>query len=406
MSQFLSISLNAGIYNPIAPLLAAVLALVCFVPLSYCISKTEAGRFQSIDGLRGYLALAVFVHHASVWYVYGRTGQWRAPSSPLFSQLGEGAVALFFMISAFLFFRQVKESDSVNWTRLYVGRFLRMFPLYAVALVVLVALVLYSSGFRAHESPVALLAQIARWLSFTILGAPDINGFVGTRYIMAGVVWSLPYEWAWYATLPLIGLLVRKRPPVGLLALSVAAIAFAFLKLDPLLLLPFVGGVAAYYVCGFEPVARMLRGRLATLVALSCAVASVLFFDSARHPFAVMLWTVFFSIVACGNSFFGLLSNRFSLAMGEVSYGIYLFHGFFLFLAFELIGKAAYAALTPAGHWLVCLALLPLLLATCTLIYRLIELPAMRSRSNVIQLLQSIKGRPRAALKEQRVDTI
>lgn len=406
MSHIFAINLDPGIYTPMAPLLAAVLALVCFVPLSYCIPRAEVGRFQSIDGLRGFLALAVFVHHASVWYFYARTGQWRAPSSPLFAQLGEGAVALFFMISAFLFFRQVKESDSVNWARLYIGRFLRMFPLYAVALVVLFTLVLYSSGFRFLESPAGILVQVARWLSFTILGAPDINGVVGTRYIMAGVVWSLPYEWVWYAALPLIGLLVRKRPPIGLLVLSLAAIAFAFLKLDPLLLLPFVGGVAAYYVCQCEPVARMLRGRIATLMALSCAVMSVLFFESARHPAAVILWTIFFSTLACGNSFFGILTNRFSVAMGEVSYGIYLFHGFFLFLAFEYIGEAAYVALTPAGHWLVSLALIPLLLAICTLMYRIIELPAMRSRSEVMQLLQSIKGRPLAMLRKQGAENI
>ncbi len=387
-------SLTAGgVYLPVFPLIAALVAFVAFVPLSRFVPQPASGsRFLAIDGLRGYLALAVLVHHSSIWYVYARTGKWSAPPSALYAQLGEAAVAMFFMISSFLFYRMVIDSAGVDWLRLYVGRFLRMFPLFLVSFVVLLALIFYSSGFLLVEAPVALGMKVIQWLSFTVLGAPDINGVVGTRYIMAGVVWSLPYEWVWYGALPLIAMLVGSRPSKRILLISALALLYAVLRLELLLLLPFAGGIIGLHACRSPRISAALRQNWATLLAIACAVSSVVFFESARHPAAFILWTFVFSSIACGNDFFGVLSNKVSVAMGEVSYGIYLFHGFYLFGAFELLGRSAYTALSPTQHWLVTFCVIPVLLVTCVVAYRVVELPAMLSRSRVMETLGHARG--------------
>ncbi|MEN4936589.1 acyltransferase [Stenotrophomonas sp. TWI1151] len=387
-------SLTAGgVYLPVFAFIAGLVAFVAFVPLSRFVPQPVSGsRFLAIDGLRGYLALAVLVHHSSIWYVYARTGKWSAPPSALYAQLGEAAVAMFFMISSFLFYRMVIDSAGVDWLRLYVGRFLRMFPLFLVSFFVLLALIFYSSGFLLVEAPVALGMKVIQWLSFTVLGAPDINGVVGTRYIMAGVVWSLPYEWVWYGALPLIAMLVGSRPSKRILLISALALLYAALRLELLLLLPFAGGIVGLHACRSPRISAALRQSWATLLAIACAVSSVVFFESARHPAAVILWTFVFSSIACGNDFFGVLSNKVSVAMGEVSYGIYLFHGFYLFGAFELLGRSAYTALSPTQHWLVTFCLIPVLLITCVVAYRVVELPAMLSRSRVMEALGHARG--------------
>lgn len=64
--------------------------------------KTQ-GRLDSIDGLRGYLAFFVFIHHAYVWYFYLHYGAWSRPLSNFYNQLGKGSVAVFFMITGFCF---------------------------------------------------------------------------------------------------------------------------------------------------------------------------------------------------------------------------------------------------------------------------------------------------------------
>ena len=32
--------------------------------------ETTSGRYETIDGLRGFLALGVFIHHAYIWYFF------------------------------------------------------------------------------------------------------------------------------------------------------------------------------------------------------------------------------------------------------------------------------------------------------------------------------------------------
>lgn len=83
-------SLTAGgVYLPVFAFIAGLVAFVAFVPLSRFVPQPVSGsRFLAIDGLRGYLALAVLVHHSSIWYVYARTGKWSAPPSALYAQLG------------------------------------------------------------------------------------------------------------------------------------------------------------------------------------------------------------------------------------------------------------------------------------------------------------------------------
>ncbi|RTQ91259.1 MULTISPECIES: acyltransferase family protein [Stenotrophomonas] len=378
------------LYSPFVPAGIALLAMVCALPLGKFVPLPDSkGRATSIDGLRGLLALSVFVHHSSIWYVYARSGEWKSPASALYAQLGEAAVALFFMISAFLFYRQI-AGGVTDWTRLYVGRVLRMFPLYAICVVVVLLLVLIESDFHLVDPLVQFGVGVIQWFSFTVLGAPDINGVVGTRYIMAGVVWTLPYEWVWYAVLPLLAYFLRQRVQHGLLLLSALGLAYAAVRLSLVLMLPFVGGVAAYYATTRMAIASFLRGRWGSILAISCMILSVICFDSARHPAAVALWSVFFAAIACGNSLFGLLTLRVSAVLGELSYGIYLLHGFVLFLAYKGLGAVAFADLSPASHWALTTALLLPLLIACLVSYRCIELPSMRSRRSVLEKLQVV----------------
>ena len=41
--------------------------------------EDRANRFHAIDGLRGFLALGVFFHHAVISYFYYATGRWELP---------------------------------------------------------------------------------------------------------------------------------------------------------------------------------------------------------------------------------------------------------------------------------------------------------------------------------------
>ena len=88
-------------------------------------------RFAGIDGLRGYLAFGVFVHHSIITWIFLQTGVIDLPPSNFYSQLGQGSVALFFMITGFLFWdRLLTHGRQHDWLAFAVSRLFRLYPLY------------------------------------------------------------------------------------------------------------------------------------------------------------------------------------------------------------------------------------------------------------------------------------
>lgn len=55
----------------------------------------QTNRASTIDGLRGFLALAVFFHHATIYHRFLTDGVWAVPPSAFYTELGQAAVVVF-----------------------------------------------------------------------------------------------------------------------------------------------------------------------------------------------------------------------------------------------------------------------------------------------------------------------
>ncbi len=124
-----------------------------------------------------------------------------APSRfhPVWGQLG---VALFFMITGYLFRSQMlRTAGQPNWLRLYVGRVFRIGPLYLLTVMVMLAIVFSRTGLQLKVPPLQLTREVGGWL---LLGSankmPDVNGYVAW-HALSGVTWSLRPEWLFYFSL-------------------------------------------------------------------------------------------------------------------------------------------------------------------------------------------------------------
>lgn len=205
--------------DPVSLVPAAIALVVALASCSVLIKvfgfTVEPAHVSSIDGLRGYLAFFVFLHHGATWFYYARTGRWDVLPSRVYNSFGEASVLVFFMITGFLFYAKIlaARTRGIDWTRLYVSRVLRLAPAYLVALTLLLAIVAIVSRGKLQESPVAVAGEVARWLAFTIPGYPDINRVKDTWVIIAGVTWSLRYEWLFYLLLPALAIATRVRTP-------------------------------------------------------------------------------------------------------------------------------------------------------------------------------------------------
>jgi peptidoglycan/LPS O-acetylase OafA/YrhL len=355
----------------------------------------SAHRFVAIDGLRGHLATFVFLHHAVVWFQYARTGTWSAPSETVFVQLGQCAVAMFFMITGFLFASKLLDARGIglDWTKLYVSRVMRLVPLYFVAMALLVAVVGAISGWRLHEPLDELLGGVLSWLAFTVYTAPDLNGVEHTAIIVAGVTWTLAYEWLFYLALPLMapGFGVRVPNLLFLASLSIIALVVLTTPPSPLTCAYFAPGIAAAVVAKSVALRRFAATRWASLLVVAFLAAAYTRFTTAEAAGCFALLSAAFILVAAGCSVFGFLATRASRCLGELSYGIYLLHGIVLYTFMRfVVGFDRAASFDWMGYW-VAMALVAVALACLTtLTFKWIEYPAMRRAAPMIDRLRGV----------------
>lgn len=341
----------------------------------------EQGKYLAIDGLRGYLAFGVFLHHSMIWFFYLRTNQWAVPPSNLYTHFGQTGVAFFFMITGFLFFSKILDGKNkdIDWLRLYVSRFLRLTPLYAVAIGALFLIVFLLSGAKLHEPVSVVTSELLRWIAFTVLGDPDINGIERTSLIVAGVTWSLPYEWYFYLLLPLFALINRVNVRQGYVVVSAVILIFVFKKHTYIYhWLSFAGGVLAAYLVRIDYLRILLRKAVFSMVTILLIWATVAYFPSTYGWAPIAMLSIAFVVIAAGNGVFGLFTNQVSRALGELAYSIYLLHGIILFLLFRFfIGFERSKLLQPIDYWFTIVAISPVLVFVSYFSYKKIEHPAL-----------------------------
>lgn len=359
--------------------------------------RGRTNRFENLDGLRGLLALFVFIHHASIWYMYVRTGSWESPPSTLLTHFGHSSVAGFFMITGFLFFSKLLRARTrdIDWVRLYVGRILRLVPLYFTVIALLFLVVALMTGEYWTQSPAQSLHALLHWLTFTIWSSPDINSVPGTKLILSGVTWSLAYEWLFYLALPMVALTLGMRLPGWVLVLGIGGLALSLDWRPGLIhLAEFATGFVAALAVRWLPLRRLAGRPSASVLVLACLVLTTL------QPPEAQEWTIWatlslaFILIAGGSTVFGVLSHPSTRALGELTYGIYLLHGLALFVMMRFVlGYQTAATLPAGGYWALVTLTSVVLIVLSHLANRYIEMPSMRLTSRATQWLRDVPGR-------------
>jgi peptidoglycan/LPS O-acetylase OafA/YrhL len=379
--------------SPIPVLLAVFLALSTVFLLKNTLGITvKAGRFASIDGLRGYLAFLVFLHHSSVWYFFIQSGSWARPDSGLYDYFGMGSVKIFFMVTGFLFFGKILDSrnSGVDWLRLYVSRFLRIAPLYLVAVAAVFAIVAYQTWGQLNQTPGALALNALEWLSLGAFEAPELNGVPAGR-IVAHVLWTLRYEWFFYLLLPIIALTAGVKSAAKYVLIALLGIVYFYLSgMVVNTLIPFVTGILAAVLTRNARVQRLAGSQLASAAIILTLVVAVLKFPNPMGPAPIILLSIAFVLIAAGNTMYGVFTSKLSCILGEISFSIYLLHGIFLYVMFNLlIGTERAKLLSPVEYWLVIAGITPVLILTCYFTYTRVEHPGLMLTTRWTNFLRS-----------------
>jgi peptidoglycan/LPS O-acetylase OafA/YrhL len=367
-----------------SPAFALALTLLAFISIRITFKFESKNpppmRFATINGLRGYLAFFVMLHHASIWYFFCRTGSWALPESRLYAHLGQASVFLFFMITSFLFYDKLLNSRgrAFDWGAFFIGRLFRIAPLYLVVVMFVFLIVGFLSNWRIIENAQEVSKAVGQWLLFTIPTAAPINGIAESNIIVAGVTWSLRYEWIFYLALPLISLIPGQRPGFLMLAVSIASlIGGAMIGLNPKYALVFVGGIIAACLVRDARFVRFCQQKIASVLVLIC-LAVVLQFPNSHQIVPCVVLIFAFCVIAGGADMFGLFLLPTSHRFGELAYGIYLIHGIVLFTAVSfLVGRDATARMSAPIYWTFVAFLALATLSIAGLAYHFVEKPGI-----------------------------
>ncbi len=339
-------------------------------------------KYPEIDGLRGYLAFSVFLHHSYIWSHFLKSDSWEDPNSHLFNHFGQTSVVLFFIITAFLFMTKLIETKNhyFDWKKYIVSRFFRMFPLYLTSILVVFFIVGFYTNFTVKTSLFEVSKNALSWLFFTINGTTDINNFDKTFIINAGVTWTLPYEWMFYFLLPFIALFLKiKVSKKIMLFFGIGFLSFAIINQASIRhFLPFIGGIVVSLFIKRNNLKIDFTKNSFTFLAITLLIISVVFFESGRKPVPVLISSIVFLFIASGNSFFGLFSNTLSRKFGQITYSLYLIHGIILFVIFYgIIGLENAKKLTQIEYWtIITFSVFPIIV-TSQITYLYIEKPFM-----------------------------
>ncbi len=358
--------------------------------------KTQPVRFESIDGLRGYLAFFVVLHHACIYYYYLPSDGWSLPQQHLYSHFGQTSVSLFFMITGFLFFNKLIEAreKGMDWLYYMVSRFLRLYPLFLCAFAVMLFLVYMMSGFHRLDKFGDLFLQISNWLLFGVINTPDINGYNKTGDIIS-VLWSIRYEWLFYFSLPVIGFVfLKKRPNIFFVLISMIVFYFIFISGDIKShhFLSFASGLLAAVGLKINKLNQLATHWLGSIMVLLCLVCTVVFYHNAEESYIPwVLTTIAFILIANGNSIFGLLVTKASKHFGQISYSVYLLHTMLFFIAFRvLIGFEIAATYSLYQYWSVIFGVCTVLIPLCYVTYYKIELPSYKASKRVALKIKAL----------------
>lgn len=324
-----------------------------------------------IEGLRAFAVLSVILFHVDLKAFSG----------------GYVGVDIFFVISGFLITRNILadiDSGLFTFSRFYLRRFRRLFPALAATLLLTLTtgFILFAPDDMAllGQSALYSVASLANFLFWSQAGYFDASATVKPLLH----IWSLSVEEQFYfiwPTLIVCAYRLRKLRPLAVAVIVIGAVSYIVAEM----VRPWDSG-AVFYLMPFRmfelctgaalaaiPMSRHpLWAQISMIVGLSLLTYSVMYFDSATslRPLWALVPCIGVALViyagdAPWSSF--LLSHRLSVAIGTISYSLYLVH--WPIVVFYRYGQSA--ALGFAEQVL----LVGLCFITAIAMYRLVERP-------------------------------
>ncbi len=354
--------------------------------------------FSCLHGLRFLCIAAVLWHHGSSLVGVSLEGY------PRFVRSGFLGVDMFFVLSGFLITTLLLREEEKNGTflihRFYFRRILRIIPVYYF---VVISVSVYYILIKEETSYIPL---VPIYLGF-------LSNFLDQHIPTLGITWSLAVEEQYYMLWPAILMFVPRRyivhALVGMILLNLAIVMGFFSAV--LGLMPVTAGPLTFRLPNATYTPILLGSLIAFLMhRKNCFTIFYRILGSHYSPiimFSVMLLVILLTpdnlkglpnmlvhlsmgaflislVIREDNCFQQFMTLKPISRIGEISYGIYLYHLIALHLTNMLIARSEIGL---GIHWLVCYGLISFIIA---------EISFQTLESYFLNLKKSVNHRSKA----------
>jgi peptidoglycan/LPS O-acetylase OafA/YrhL len=319
-------------------------------------SDHSAVHFPGLNGVRFVACMILVVYHIEVFKHF--SGLPSAVAYPFWRVLGPQSLMSFFTLSGFLvtylLLEEARQAGSIAIHKFYLRRMLRLWPLYYIVLVLGFAAAYGFAerlGFRD-----AIHQPLGPQLALFTLRVPNLALVIYGVLPFASPLWSVGVEEQFYLIWPpllrrfarnalafmmtMIALLVAARlaaqslgswlqtVPEPSVALAIAIAFFDTIKLECMAL----GGVAAYFfqVRAQRPLAFLYHpvAQIGALLFIPVAITFSLKLGALENTVWGAAYALLILNIATNPKSIVKLERPWLDALGQTSYGIYLYHSF------------------------------------------------------------------------------
>lgn len=304
----------------------------CSVSPNQSFQSHSQKRVESLDWLRGLMALSIMIYHLCGWYFY------QPDSSHFLGRMGIYGVSVFFILSglsmAIVYHRFIDSAQSVM--AFFIRRFFRILPLLWLAIVGTLAIRILKGNSIPDSGSL-------------LLNATGLFGFVPPFNYIAVGSWSIGCEMVFYALTPFLLMAFNYRRWVGNLVTVVTIIigiyfGYHLLHDNELLskqwnayihpfnnLFLYTLGIAIYY-----NLKDVILSSKIVLVFLAIALLGLFFYPADGNQIEIVtgsnriVFTLLSALLVIGFYKFNL-SLPYSISyplekLGLVTYGVYILH--------------------------------------------------------------------------------
>ena len=340
----------------------------------YTIRMSEKVYFKNLHGFRFLAAVLVIISHIELFKLrVGLSNHWH---NPFVFEAGGMGVDFFFVLSGFLIttllLKEIEKTGSIAIIKFYMRRILRIWPLYYLIIVLCYFVLPQTAAFTIDGYSEGIYESFWNKLVFSIFFMPNVALAFFKEIPYAAPIWSVGVEEQFYFFWPLLILVSpRKIRNIGVFIIAFIGAkvllvicnklqlmdAGLFTKIKDLVVATRmecmgIGGLGAWFIYKGHWVGKILKKNITLIVALTLLPVTIILSTKLFELHHIIFSVLFLVIIINGavNPKTPIpLESKLFLLLGNISYGLYLWHSICIGFLINILQKNEY--FTMEGGW-------------------------------------------------------